>query len=67
MDKNKGKKWALNVLWMVVAFNGFKLLFGLASANPSEAAGMAIVSMIGGVVILCPIAFTIGYFQKNVS
>jgi len=67
MNNNKGKKWALNVLWLVIWFNGFKLLFGFASADPGHSAAIAITTMIGGIVILCPIAYAIGYFQKNTN
>lgn len=67
MNKNKGRKWALNVLWLVIAFNGFKLLAGFASADPGHAAAMAVMTMIGGIVVFCPIAYAIGYFQKDAS
>jgi hypothetical protein len=67
MNKNKGKKWALNVLWLVIAFNGFKLLAGFASTDPGGAAAMAIMTMIGGIVVFCPIAYAIVYFQKDAN
>jgi len=67
MNKSKGKKWALNVLWLVIAFNGIKLLAGFASADPGHAAAMAVMAMIGGIVIFCPIAYAIGYFQKDAN
>lgn len=64
MNKDKGKKWAINVLWLVICFNGFNLLFSFSHADPGKAAAMAIISMIGGIVIFCPIAYIIGCFQK---
>jgi hypothetical protein len=40
-------------------------LAGFSGADPGGAAAKAIITMIGGVIIFCPIAFAIGYFNKE--
>ncbi len=63
----KGKKYAFYALCCIVAYFGFQMLFAFGKSNPGNAFAMALLGMIGGIIILCPIAFIVGYILKKNS
>lgn len=62
---DKGKKWAINSLWLILIAQGFKILFAFGHTGPAKPILEAIAAIIGLSIIICPIAFVIGYFTEK--
>lgn len=62
---DKGKKWAINSFWFILITQGIKILFAFGHADSAKPILEAIAAIIGLSILICPIAFTIGYFTEK--
>lgn len=61
----KGLQWAKSVLLFVSILSGVKVFFALDSAAPGQNLVTAIILFLGGCILLCPLAFILGWLTGS--